>query len=81
MVLTTESYYVEVQLAQENGAVGVVCFSDPADFALEGREFVYPHSIWMPGMAVESGSVMLQDGDPLTPFYPSLGNNFSSVMQ
>ena len=65
---------VEVQFAEDNGALGVICFSDPVDFALDGRESVYPNSIWMPGMAVESGSVMLQDGDPLTPSYPALGN-------
>lgn len=63
----------EAQFAEESGALGVVCFSDPADFALQGRDFVYPLSVWMPGMAVESGSIMLDDGDPLTPFYPSLG--------
>jgi hypothetical protein len=27
----------------------------------------------MPGMAVQSGTVYLDNGDPLTPFYPAIG--------
>ena len=52
----------------------MVLFSDPKDFAREGRDQVYPHTVFMPGMAVQSGTVWLHDGDPVTPFYPSLGD-------
>jgi N-acetylated-alpha-linked acidic dipeptidase len=62
-----------VVVAQNLGAIGVIMFSDPANRAAEGRNFTYPNSWWMPGMAVESGSLYIADGDPLTPLYPSIG--------
>lgn len=66
----------QVQFASEAGAVGVILFSDPNDFAPEGRKSVYPETIRMPGMATQSGSVLLGYGDPLTPLYPALGKWF-----
>ncbi|CAG0916173.1 unnamed protein product, partial [Notodromas monacha] len=50
-----------VSFAEEFGAIGVVCFSDPADLAMQGRDFVYPFSVWMPGMAVESGTAQFAE--------------------
>lgn len=61
-----------VDLAQKKGAKGVLLYSDPKDFAQQGRNEVYPDSWWMPGMAVQSGTVYLGNGDPLTPFYPAI---------
>jgi hypothetical protein len=61
-----------VDLAQRKGAVGVLLYSDPKDFAKKGRNDIYPDSWWMPGMAVQSGTVYLGNGDPLTPFYPAV---------
>lgn len=61
-------------LAEQKKAVGVILFSDPKDFAQKGRDQIYPQSWWMPGKAVQSGTVMNKNGDPLTPFYPSIGN-------
>jgi len=51
----------------------VLLFSDPKEFAQQGRNQKYPDSWWMPGMAVQSGTVYLDSGDPLTPYYPSIG--------
>lgn len=51
----------------------MILFSDPKDFAPEGRKSVYPNTTRLPGMAVQSGSVLLGYGDPLTPLYPALG--------
>ena len=64
-----------MELAQRKGAVGVLLYSDPKDFAQQGRNQKYPDSWWMPGMAVQSGTVYLDNGDPLTPFYPAIGKN------
>lgn len=65
-----------MELAERKGAVGVILYSDPKDFAQDGRNRTYPDSWWMPGMAVQSGTVYLGGGDPLTPFYPSLGKAY-----
>ncbi|XP_057377944.1 N-acetylated-alpha-linked acidic dipeptidase 2-like [Daphnia carinata] len=59
-------------LAEKKGAAGVLLYSDPKEFAKKGRNETYPDSWWMPGMAVQSGTIMLGNGDPLTPFYPAI---------
>ena len=65
----------KVKFAERFGAIGVILFSDPREKAKQGRNFTYPKSWWLPGMGVESGSIYLGDGgDPLTPFYPSIGS-------
>jgi N-acetylated-alpha-linked acidic dipeptidase len=63
-----------VKIAESKGAIGVILYSDPQNYAADGRNFVYANSVWMPGMAVQSGSLFLGQGDPLTPNYPALGN-------
>ncbi|XP_069168816.1 putative N-acetylated-alpha-linked acidic dipeptidase [Procambarus clarkii] len=65
-----------VRMAEERGALGVVVYSDPADYAPAGPDFVYPHSSYMPPSASPFGTVKLGDGDPLTPFYPSIESAF-----
>ncbi|KAK4318413.1 hypothetical protein Pmani_010582 [Petrolisthes manimaculis] len=60
------------KMAEDRGAVGVVFFSDPADFAPNGSVFVYPHSSFMPPSAAPFGTTKLGSGDPLTPFYPAV---------
>ena len=62
-----------MDLAEKKGVKGVLLFSDPKEFAQQGRNEKYPDSWWMPGMAVQSGTVYLDSGDPLTPFYPAIG--------
>ncbi|KAE9555929.1 hypothetical protein FO519_000909 [Halicephalobus sp. NKZ332] len=63
----------KVSLAQKNGAIGVILFSDPAEVAKDGtdKEHIYPRTEWMPEGGVQRGSVMHGDGDPLTPLSPS----------
>ncbi|XP_069193341.1 N-acetylated-alpha-linked acidic dipeptidase 2 isoform X1 [Procambarus clarkii] len=51
-------------------------YSDPADYAPAGPDFVYPHSSYMPPSASPFGTVKLGDGDPLTPFYPAIESAF-----
>ena len=64
---------LQAQRAEEQGALGLLLFSDPADYAPVGSDFVYPHSYFMPPSAVPLGTTKLIDGDPLTPFYPATG--------
>ena len=52
----------------------MILFSDPADVAAEGteKEKVYPNTFWLPSTGMQRGSLILTDGDPQTPNYPSI---------
>ncbi|KAF2350347.1 PA domain, partial [Trinorchestia longiramus] len=65
-----------VSFAEELGAAGVLLYTDPADYALDGPDSVYPQSVMMPPSGTQLGTVKLTDGDPLTPFYPSIESAF-----
>ncbi|CAF0873140.1 unnamed protein product [Didymodactylos carnosus] len=75
-----------VQFAEQHGAIGVILFSDPVDFAPLGTtdERVYPNSFYMPDMGIQRGSAYLGSGDILTQNYPAtdryviVGNHFDS---
>ncbi|XP_072031805.1 N-acetylated-alpha-linked acidic dipeptidase 2-like isoform X2 [Amphiura filiformis] len=66
--------------AQQYGAVGLVIYSDPADYAADDNTAdVYPHTWWLPGSGVQRGSLYIKQGlggDPLTPAYPSSENAY-----
>ncbi|XP_018022981.1 glutamate carboxypeptidase 2 homolog, partial [Hyalella azteca] len=62
--------------AERRGALGLILFSDPSDYAPRGSEAVYPHTVMMPPSAVPLGTAKLTDGDPLTPFYPAIPSAF-----
>uniref|UniRef100_A0A914QS79 Uncharacterized protein n=1 Tax=Panagrolaimus davidi TaxID=227884 RepID=A0A914QS79_9BILA len=70
----------KVAFAQKHGAIGVILFSDPAEVAQEGIDaaHVYPNTEWMPEGDAQRGSVMLTDGDPLTPLTPSKPDLYTS---
>ncbi|XP_014674344.1 PREDICTED: N-acetylated-alpha-linked acidic dipeptidase 2-like isoform X2 [Priapulus caudatus] len=61
--------------AQAHGAAGVIIFSDPSDYAMDGTEpeNVYPNTWWLPPTGVQRGTLKLSSppGDPLTPSYPA----------
>lgn len=63
----------KVKNAALHGAVGAILYSDPADVARAGIDdsHVYPATEWMPSTGAQRGSIMVGDGDPLTPVYPS----------
>nr|XP_027205667.1 N-acetylated-alpha-linked acidic dipeptidase 2-like [Dermatophagoides pteronyssinus] len=68
----------KVANAQRFGCSGVIFFNDPetmSPFSQE-PESLYPNSIWLNGKAMQSGSIRLNDGDPLTPGYPSIIDGF-----
>ncbi|MGH0181030.1 UNVERIFIED_CONTAM: hypothetical protein FKN15_005786 [Acipenser sinensis] len=62
----------KVKHAAEFGCVGMVLYSDPADYAVDSEVRVYPDDWWLPGTGVQRGTVLPRDGDPLTPYYPSI---------
>ncbi|XP_052769425.1 N-acetylated-alpha-linked acidic dipeptidase 2-like [Mya arenaria] len=62
--------------AEEHGAVGVIMYSDPADYVAAWATDAYPDSIWIPETATSRGSIFSGTGDPLTPGYPSIDSAF-----
>ncbi|VDP10230.1 unnamed protein product [Heligmosomoides polygyrus] len=63
----------KVALAQQNGAIGAILYSDPAEVAPNGTldKDVYPNTVYMPAHAVQRGTLYTGDGDVLSPLYPS----------
>src|SRR5580698_838685 len=64
---------IKPKLAQENGAVGCLIYSDPRDDGYFQGD-VYPNGPMRPSQGVQRGSVMdmpLYPGDPLTPGWAS----------
>lgn len=70
----------KVKNAAAHGAVGAILYSDPADVARAGIDdkHVYPATEWMPSTGAQRGSIMVGDGDPLTPIYPAKNYTFRS---
>lgn len=68
----------QVRAAEKKGAGGVLLFLDPAVVSPEGQDeaHVYPNTVFAPPQAAQLGTTMLGNGDPLTPFYPSLESAF-----
>ncbi len=68
---------VKVRLAEENGAAGVLLYSDPADDGYL-RGDAYPKGPWRPATSVQRGSVEYgfeYPGDPTTPGFASVAAN------
>ncbi len=65
---------VKSKVAEENGAIGLLIYSDPMDDGYMKGD-VYPRGPWRPEDAVQRGSIYYMfeyPGDPLTPGYPAL---------
>jgi N-acetylated-alpha-linked acidic dipeptidase len=65
---------VKAKVAEENGAVGLVIYSDPADDGYVQGD-VYPNGPWRPETSAQRGSVLYlfqYPGDPLTPGTPAI---------
>ncbi|HET6890628.1 MAG TPA: M28 family metallopeptidase [Pyrinomonadaceae bacterium] len=65
---------VKAKVAEENGAVGLIIYSDPADDGYMQGD-VYPKGPWRPESSAQRGSVQYlfeYPGDPLTPGRPSI---------
>jgi N-acetylated-alpha-linked acidic dipeptidase len=65
---------VKAKVAEENGAIGLIIYSDPADDGyMQGDTF--PKGPWRPPQSAQRGSVQYlfeYPGDPLTPGVPSI---------
>ncbi|MCA1616238.1 MAG: M28 family metallopeptidase [Acidobacteria bacterium] len=65
---------VKAKVAEENGALGLVIYSDPADDGYAQGD-VYPKGPWRPEESAQRGSVLYlfeYPGDPLTPGTPAV---------
>ena len=63
----------QVHVAARHGVVGLVLYTDPADYSIDPHVATFPASWWLPGTGVQRGNAHTADGDVLTPFYPSIG--------
>uniref|UniRef100_A0A7I4Y289 N-acetylated-alpha-linked acidic dipeptidase 2 n=1 Tax=Haemonchus contortus TaxID=6289 RepID=A0A7I4Y289_HAECO len=66
----------KVALAQQNGAVAAILFSDPAEVAPYGTldKDVYPNTVYMPQHSVQRGTLHIGNGDVLSPLYAGKPN-------
>ncbi len=65
---------VKAKVAEDNGAAGLIIYSDPADDGYMQGE-VYPKGPWRPEGSAQRGSVQflfIHPGDPLTPGTPAI---------
>ncbi|XP_067682575.1 N-acetylated-alpha-linked acidic dipeptidase 2-like [Haliotis asinina] len=67
----------KVRAAQKYGAIGLIIYSDPEDYAKGSNSSdVYPNSWWLPPTGAQRGSIYVTDGDPETPGYPSISTAY-----
>ncbi|XP_035681872.1 putative N-acetylated-alpha-linked acidic dipeptidase [Branchiostoma floridae] len=60
----------KAEKAEQFGCLGLIIYSDPADYS--ARDYpVYPDGWMLPPSGVQRGTLMIAQGDPLTPFYPA----------
>lgn len=69
-----------VRRAQEVGAVAVILFTDPYDFTDGNADNTYPKSAFLPEHGIQRGTILVDTGDPQTPFYPSIGITHSTSL-
>jgi len=65
---------VKAKVAEDNGAIGLIIYSDPADDGFAQGD-VYPKGPWRPDSSAQRGSVQflfIYPGDPLTPGLPAI---------
>ncbi|XP_071850871.1 glutamate carboxypeptidase 2-like [Apostichopus japonicus] len=62
----------KAKLAAKFGAKGLILYSDPADYNVEGGP-IYPQGTYLPSHGILRGSVLQVIGDPLTPLFPAIG--------
>lgn len=79
MVSINSVQLTQAWAAEKRGAAGVILYTDPQQYAPLGEDAVYPNTVYMPASGVQAGTVLLADGDPLTPFYPSVGESETNV--
>lgn len=68
-------------MAQRYGCGGLIIFSDPIDYAPTYGPPMFPDGPMLPSTGLQRGTVMIGDGDPLTPGLPSIGNVLFCMME
>ncbi len=70
----------QARFAQQYGALGLILYSDPGDYAQEGAdpEDVYPHTWWLPGSGTQRGRVSSNRGEATTPEKPANSKLFQT---
>eukprot|EP00658_Telonema_sp_P-2_P064663 TRINITY_DN5380_c0_g1_i6.p1 TRINITY_DN5380_c0_g1~~TRINITY_DN5380_c0_g1_i6.p1 ORF type:complete len:316 (-),score=80.41 TRINITY_DN5380_c0_g1_i6:168-1115(-) len=71
----------KVANAEARGAVGVLVYSDPANYGPPASEEGYPESEWLPLSGAQRGSVFTGEGDPLTPGWASTNGSLRLSME
>ena len=67
---------IKVRLAAEAGAAAVILYMDPLDYGPPSGVNPFPDTWWLPDSGLQRGTVLTGGaGDPLTPGYPSTGND------
>ncbi|KAL3865081.1 hypothetical protein ACJMK2_006712 [Sinanodonta woodiana] len=66
----------KVKFAEDNGAIGIILYSDPADYNTPGDERYFPGGMWLPGSGVQRGNVVVVKGDQSTQGYPSTNYSY-----
>lgn len=84
LIVLTDSYFCillvpQARLAQHFNCSGLLIYSDPKDYAPSGVP-VYPDGPSLPLYGVQRGSLIIRDGDPLTPDVPAIGKLFTYVV-
>lgn len=62
----------QAHLAEENGCLALIIYSDPADYAPKGGPPAFPNGTSLPSSGVQRGSLLRIFGDPLTPGVPAI---------
>ncbi|XP_060072461.1 N-acetylated-alpha-linked acidic dipeptidase 2-like [Ylistrum balloti] len=68
----------KVLFAHQAGCVGVILYSDPADYgpppsnSTSGMADPYPDTWWLPETGIQRGNIIMTKGDQATPGYPAL---------
>ena len=66
-----QSFFSQAHQAQMFGCKGLLIYSDPLDYAPEGVK-VYPDGPALPEYGVQRGSLLMRNGDVLSPNIPSI---------
>ena len=63
-----------MKYAAENGAIGIIIYNDPSEYAPDGPNNTYPDKWWFPKTGIQRGAAAydVSPGDVLTPGYPSI---------
>ena len=75
----TSAHHLQVKFAEDRGAVGVILYNDPSDYAPAALsnatyEDTFPNSPFLPPSGAQRGSLRgFPKGDALTPLFPAKG--------